>query len=344
MSYKDTLKLLQKDMGEIFEMDTTLEGISTGSIAVDLLTGVGGFPRRRISEVFGWESSGKTTLCLMACAKAQRDGLLVAYIDVERGVDLTYAAKLGFDYQDTSKGLYITPRSFEQTATVVNELVNCGDMDLIVVDSVPAMLPESQMEGDINEEGPIAARARKLASFLPKITKPVDANNVALVFVNQMRLRPAINKFDHGPKEQTSGGSALRFYSSLRLDLDQVRRGSITKSKPNPFTGKEEEVPVASIHRAEAFKNKVALPYRKLDFIIRYDEEAGIYGIDNLQTIIDLATVQGFIEAKGGGYFSYAGSTDDPEANFRCQGKDALYMHMVRNPKTVAALSKALGL
>lgn len=328
MSYADTLKFLQKEMAEAFEMDKTLEGISTGAVAVDILTGIGGFPRRRVSEVFGWESSGKTTLCLMACAQAQRDGLLPAYLDAERGVDLSYATKLGFDWEDRKKGLYMTPSSFEECATAINELAKCGEIDLIVVDSVPGMVPETILEGDINDEGAIAARARKLAGFMPKIAKVVDQHNVALVFVNQMRKRPAESRFDFGPKEQTAGGSALRFFSSLRIDMDQVRRGSVTKKKVNPFTGKEEDVPVASLHRAEAFKNKIAVPYKKLDFFIRYDDEQNVYGIDNLQSIIDLAVVQGLIEAKGA-WFSYTGADGE---NFKAQGKEGMYSHLLKNP------------
>lgn len=326
---------------EVTKYDNTLTGISTGSLAVDSVTGVGGFPRGRLSEVFGWEGSGKTILCLMACAQAQRDGLFCAYVDPEHGVDLSLARRIGFDHEDERVGVYYTPQTFEQTVKIVHELILTGEVPLIIVDSVPAMVPESEMEGEIEAIGAVAERARKLAYLLPKITKLIKDHNTALVMVNQMRMKIETGfmaKFQH-IKEQSSGGSALKFYSSLRLSLRVTKEGVVTRKRTDPWSGKEEDVSVANLHEVKAFKNKVSIPYRKATFQIRYDAEFDRWGIDNIQSILDLAVSQGLIDKKSGGHMLYKG-----DHNFSTQGMDRAYAHLIEHPEVVAELRTRLGL
>ena len=324
-------------------MGLDLEALSTGSIAVDLITGIGGFPRRRVSEVFGWEASGKTTLCLTACASAQRNGLLPAYIDIERGVDLAHALRLGFDYSDEEKGLLVSPQSFEETARVVYDLATSGEVDLIVVDSVAGMVPASEINGEIDETGALAGRARALAAFLPRITKVIDDFNVALVFVNQMRMKPKTNPFDRGPSEQASGGVAMRFFTSLRIDLELLQKGVEKRKEKNPFSNKEEEVPVANRHRATAFKNKVANPYRRAEFTIRYDPLNTLYGIDNSKTVADLAVFTEVVQTKGGGFLSYT-SPVNQDHSFQVRGLPALIEFLRLRPDVQAEVQAQIKL
>lgn len=338
MSLKETIESLRGQMREAFEFDDTLEGITTGSIAVDLVTGIGGFPRKRVTEVSGWESSGKTTLCLQSCASAQAEGLIPAYIDMERGVDLSLAKRIGYDYENHRKGVFLTPMTFENAVVAVHELALSGDVDIIFLDSVPAMVPQSEAEGKITDLGAIANRARLLAAFLPRITKTLVEQNVALVLVNQMRYHIATSKFDRTPPEQTSGGTALRFYSALRLSMDLITRGLIKRKIVNQLNGKEEEVPVANLHRCQAFKSKIANPYRRAEFIIRYDPVANTWGIDNLKTLIDLAVARGIIEQKGG-YFVLVG--DDPKV--RLQGFDATHAYLREHVDRLVRLREQLG-
>jgi len=340
MSLEDALKIIRKDVKSALEFDEDIEGITTGSIAVDKIVGNGGFPRRRISEVFGWESSGKTTLCLSSCANAQRKGLYAAYIDPERGVNLYHAEKIGFNFKDETKGLYATPFSFQDTIKIINALAESGECDLIVVDSVPAMVPEEELKGAIDGTVAIGLRSRLLSAFLARITKTIDTTNTALVLVNQMRARISTDRFDRGPKEQAAGGSALKFYSSLRVDMENVKQ--IREKRKSPFTGKDEEVPIGNLHRAKAFKNKVSIPYRRCEFYIMYDENGKIYGVDNLQTVIDMAKAAGIIMTKGGGYFSFRGDT--PEQNFEIRGTSDLYDRLFKQPELVASIRKSLGI
>lgn len=341
-----TIAALKSEYADAFDMDADLEGLSTGCIAADLVTGIGGFPRRRISEVFGWESSGKTTLCLTACAAAQRAGLFVVYLDVERGLDQAHARKIGCDFQDEKKGLLLWPNTFEETFNIASDLITSGNVDLLFIDSVPGMVPEDSVkdhknkEVSITHEGGIGAVARLLSSVLPRITKQVDKYNTALVMVNQMRQRVVTGfgaKFDHGPKEQSFGGSSLRFYSSLRLETKLVKKGACTKQAPNPLTGKVEDVEVGNRHRITAIKNKVERPYSDLEFFLRYDSTSGNpYGIDNISTISEMCTAQGFIALSGGRY-KYEGKN-----KFNIQGEPRLYEHLVEHPETVAELRALL--
>lgn len=340
MSLKDALGALRKEMKDALEYDENLEAITTGCIAVDYITGIKGFPRGRLSEVFGWESSGKTTLCLSACANAQRRGFTAAYIDMERAVSLEHARNIGFDYKDEAKGLYITPSNFEECATAV-EILAEADTDLVCVDSVPAMTPKKQMEGDIDDQGAIGEQSRMMAKFLSRITKTIADRKVALVMVNQMRAK--INTAPGSqwePKEQSAGGSALKFYGSLRIDMEQVKQ--VTEKQPSPFIANRElNIATSAVHRARAFKNKVSTPYRICEFVIKYGKD-GVYGIDNLQTIIDFAKHKGVIEVRGS-YFKYSGA-EEGNGNFTIQGSQELYDHMKANPELRKKIREQAGI
>lgn len=323
MSLREALVALKKEIknSQLLEYEENLVGITTGSIAVDLITGIGGFPRGRLSEVFGWESSGKTTLCLSSCANAQRKGFTAAYIDMERAVSLTWATQIGFDYKDEGKGVYMTPANFEECSQAV-EILAENDTDLIVVDSVPAMVPKSMMEGDIDDQGAIGLGSRMMAKFLARITKTIADRNVSLVMVNQMRAK--INT-DPGsrwePKEQSAGGSALKFYGSLRIDMDLVKK--FEDDELSMFSGQKIKVAYSGLHRAKAFKNKVALPYRQCEFIIKYGRD-GVFGIDNLSTIIEVAKAKSVIEFNSTGHYKYSGAN----YNFTGRGKEELYRYL----------------
>lgn len=317
------LEVLKKEAAQALEFDSKLEALTTGSIAVDSITGIGGFPRGRVSEVFGWESSGKTTLLLSACAKAQRNGLYVVYLDAEHAVDLMHAKRLGFVWEDQMKGLYATPFSMEECFNIVNTLVETGAIALVVVDSAAALVPEKELKGDIDDAGPIGLRSRMMAQFLSRVTKTINQTKTALVFANQMRAKINTSWASRNdPTEQSAGGSALKFYTSLRLDL---RRGQAIKAKrKHPQTGELVDQIIGNTHHAKALKNKVALPNRDAEFFIKYDSEAGVYGIDNLQSILELSKQKGVLAMKGAGFFSFQ-STSQPEKPLSWRGMEEVY-------------------
>ncbi len=328
----DAIKHLRKQIKGAFEPEEYLRGLTTGSLAVDLITGIGGFPVGRLSEVFGWESSGKTTLCLQACAEAQRAGRYCAYIDVERGVDLSYADKIGFNHTDETKGLYLRPDTFEEVLVIIEKLVETGEVPLVIVDSVPAMVPEAEFQGKIEETGGMAARGRMLSSALPRLTK-IISGNTALVFVNQMRQKidtgfvPAFMKTKEN-SEQSSGGSALKFYSSLRIEMRLGKKGILKESTESFFTGKPEDVGLANLHYVKAFKNKVGTPYKTAPLYIRYDAGRNLWGIDNVRTTMDIAVVAGIISEKSSGIYIVGETT--------VRGEESLFNHLLQHPEVYA--------
>lgn len=339
-SLQDAIKYLKKQVTGAFEFDDKREVLSTGSLAVDKAIGIGGFPRGRISEVFGWESSGKTTLCLSACKKAQQAGHFCAYIDIERGVDLIHAEKIGFNWRDETKGLYSMPRSMEECFTIINTLASTGKCPLVIADSIPAMVPQKELEGEIDEvAGGIGLRSRLLASFLARITKTLEETNTALVLCNQMRARIATDRFDYGPKEQAAGGSALKFYTSLRID---VHRGKeVIAKRSNLVTGEEIETTIGNIHKVHIVKNKMAMPFRETTFYIMFDKEKDFYGIDNLRTILDEAKESGIVQSKGAGYFTI--KLEGTDVSLR--GTEELYEWFLKAENRVAfdSIKKRLG-
>ncbi|MDM8335255.1 recombinase RecA [Wolbachia pipientis] len=257
-----------------------IDTISTGSIALDSALGVGGLPRGRIVEIFGHESSGKTTLALHVIAEAQKKGGLCAFVDAEHALDVMYAHKLGVNTDDL---VISQPDTGEQALHIVEYLVCSGAIDVIIVDSVAALTPRAEIEGDMGDQH-MGLQARLLSHGLRKLTSAVSKTNCILIFINQIRMKIGVV---YGNPETTTGGNALKFYTSVRLDIRKV--GAI-KDKDN-ITGNETRVKVV--------KNKVAPPFREAKFDIMYNE-----GISKLGEIIDIGAKLGVLE-KAGAYYSY---------------------------------------
>ncbi|MEZ4390263.1 MAG: recombinase RecA [Polyangiales bacterium] len=257
--------------------------IPSGSVGIDAATGVGGYPRGRVVEVYGPESSGKTTLTLHAIAQVQRAGGVAAFIDAEHALDTTYARALGIDLAQL---LISQPDSGEQALEVVDALVRSGAVDLVVVDSVAALVPKAELEGDMGDQH-MGLQARLMSQALRKLTAVAHRNGACIMFINQTRQKLGVV---FGNPETTTGGNALKFYASLRLD---VRRVGAIKSG--------DEVQGART-RVKVVKNKLAPPFREAEFDVRY----GV-GIDAISELMDLGVEQGVIE-KTGSHLSFEGA------------------------------------
>jgi recombination protein RecA len=256
--------------------------IPSGSIGLDLALGVGGYPRGRVIEIFGPESSGKTTLALHAIAEAQKAGGVAAFIDAEHALDVTYARKLGVKLTDL---LISQPDTGEQALEIGEQLVRSGAVDLVVVDSVAALVPRAEIEGEMGDAH-MGLQARLMSQALRKLTAVVSRNQATVVFINQIRMKIGVV---FGNPETTTGGHALKFYASVRLDIR--RTGQL----------KEAEHVVGSRTRVKVVKNKVAPPFREAEFDIRYG-----LGVDRLAEAVDLGVERGLVE-KSGSYFSFGG-------------------------------------
>ncbi len=259
----------------------TVESIPTGSLALDLALGVGGVPRGRVTEIFGPESSGKTTLCQHIVAEAQRRGGVCAFVDMEHALDPAYAARCGVDVEN----LYISqPDMGEQALEITERLVRSGAVDVIVVDSVAALVPQAEIEGDMGDPH-MGMQARLMSQALRKLSGAIKQTNTVVIFTNQLRQKIGVY---FGNPETTTGGRALKFYASVRID---IRRAESIKQG--------QEI-VGNRVRARVVKNKVAPPFKVAEFDIMYDE-----GISKAGGILDLAVEMEIIE-KRGSYYSYA--------------------------------------
>ncbi|MCL2017655.1 MAG: recombinase RecA [Alphaproteobacteria bacterium] len=257
-----------------------IQSISSGSLGLDIALGIGGYPKGRIVEIYGPESSGKTTLALHAVAEAQKLGGTCAYIDAENALDPSYANKLGVDV----KNLIISqPDSGEQALEIADTLIKSGAVDVVVVDSVAALVPRAELEGNIGDTF-VGTTARLMSQSLKKLAGSVSRSNTLLVFINQIRMKIGVM---FGNPETTSGGNALKFYASVRLDIR--RTGAI----------KDKESVIGNETRVKVVKNKVAPPFRVVDFKIMYGE-----GISRTSEILDMGVKFGFIE-KAGSFYSY---------------------------------------
>ncbi len=252
--------------------------IPTGSLGLDLALGVGGFPRGRLIEIFGPESSGKTTLALAAIAEAQRVGGVACFIDAEHALDTKYARQLGVDLGSL---LISQPDCGEQALEIADQLVRCGAVDLIVIDSVAALTPRAEIEGEMGDAYQ-GLQARLMSQALRKLTAITAKQGTAVIFVNQLRQKIGIV---FGNPETTTGGNALKFYASVRLDIRKI--GQI----------KEGEQTIGSRVRVKVVKNKVAPPFREAEFEVRFGS-----GIDALGELVDLAAAHGLIEKSGASY------------------------------------------
>ena len=285
--------------------------IPSGSIGLDLALGVGGFPRGRVIEIFGPESSGKTTLALHAIAEAQKAGGVAAFIDAEHALDVTYARKLGVNLADL---LVSQPDTGEQALEIGEQLVRSGAVDLIVVDSVAALVPRAEIEGEMGDAH-MGVQARLMSQALRKLTAVVSRNQATVIFINQIRMKIGVV---FGNPETTTGGHALKFYASVRLDIR--RTGQI----------KDGEQVVGSRTRVKVVKNKVAPPFREAEFDIRY----GV-GVDRAAEALDMAVARGLVE-KSGAYFAIDGERIG-------QGRERAVEWLKGNPATLDGLAVKLA-
>ena len=287
-----------------------VEVIPTGSVALDTALGVGGYPRGRIIEIYGPESSGKTTLAIHAIAEAQKQGGIAAFIDAEHAFDRFYAEKLGVDVDN----LWISqPDNGEQALEIADQLIRSSAIDILVVDSVAALTPKKEIEGDMGDSA-VGLQARLMSQALRKLTSTIAKTNTCCIFINQLREKIGVM---FGNPETTTGGNALKFYSSVRLDIRRVT--SI----------KDGDQVIGNQVRVKIVKNKVAPPFRKAEFEITFGE-----GISKIGEIVDLGVQYGIIQ-KSGSWFSYNGTK-------LAQGRDATKTMIKDNPELAEELESLI--
>jgi len=287
-----------------------IEVISTGSLGLDVALGVGGVPRGRVVEIYGPESSGKTTLTLHIVAEAQKLGGTAAFVDAEHALDPGYAEKHGVNMNDL---LVSQPDTGEQALEITDMLVRSGAVDVVVVDSVAALTPKAEIEGEMGDSH-VGLQARLMSQALRKLTANIKRSNAVVIFINQIRMKIGVM---YGSPETTTGGNALKFYASVRLDIRRI--GSIKKG---------DEV-IGSETRVKVVKNKVAPPFREALFDILYNE-----GISREGEIIGLGVANGIIE-KSGAWYSYAGTRIG-------QGKDNVRVYLKENPAMAAEIEQKI--
>jgi recombination protein RecA len=291
-------------------IDREIDTFSSGSVSLDLALGVGGYPRGRVIEIYGPESSGKTTLSLHAVAEVQRAGGVAAFVDAEHALDIGYARKLGVRVEDL---LVSQPDTGEQALEIVDVLLRSGAIDLVVVDSVAALTPRAEIEGEMGDHH-VGLQARLMSQALRKLTGTVSKSHASVIFINQIRMKIGVM---FGNPETTSGGNALKFYSSIRLD---VRRIAALKDG--------DEV-VGNRTRVKVVKNKVAPPFRQAEFDILYNQ-----GISKEGDLLDLGVDCGIVE-KSGAWYSYDGERIG-------QGRENARRFLLENPETCERLAEAV--
>ncbi len=284
--------------------------VSTGSLGLDIALGIGGLPRGRVVEVYGPESSGKTTLALHAVAEIQKKGGVAAYVDAEHALDPGYARKLGVDIDEL---LISQPDTGEQALEITDTLVRSGGVDIVVIDSVAALTPKAELEGEMGDQLP-GLQARLMSQALRKLTGSISKSNTIVLFINQIRMKIGVM---FGNPETTSGGNALKFYASVRLDIRRI--GAI----------KDRDEVVGNQTRVKVVKNKVAPPFRQVEFDIMYG-----HGISKVGELIDLGVKAGIVE-KSGAWFSYDGTRIG-------QGRENAKQYLEANKDAAAAIEAAI--
>ncbi len=285
-----------------------VESISTGAINLDAAIGVGGIPRGRVTEIYGPESSGKTTLCLHVVANAQKAGGVAAYIDAEHALDTDYAAKLGVDVESL---LVSQPDTGEQAMEICEILVRSGAVDIVVIDSVAALVPKAEIEGDMGDSH-MGLQARLMSQALRKLTGAIARSKTSVIFINQLREKIGVM---FGNPETTTGGKALKFYASVRLDIRRI--GPV----------KEKEEVIGSHVRVKVVKNKVAPPFKQAEFDIMYSE-----GISHASLVLDIAAESNIID-KSGAWYSYNGQRIG-------QGRENAKMFLKDNPALLSEIEE----
>jgi recombination protein RecA len=289
---------------------TQVESISTGSLGLDIALGIGGLPRGRIVEVFGPESSGKTTLALHVVAEAQKNGGICAFVDAEHALDPIYARKLGVRVDDL---LISQPDTGEQALEIADTLVRSGAIDVLVVDSVAALTPKAELEGEMGDSMP-GLQARLMSQAMRKLTASISKSNAMVIFINQIRMKIGVM---YGSPETTTGGNALKFYSSVRLDIRRV--GAI----------KERDEVIGNQTRVKVVKNKLAPPFRQVEFDIMYGE-----GISKTGELLDLGVKSGVVE-KSGAWFSF-------DSQRLGQGRENARQFLKDNPEIADIIEKSV--
>jgi len=298
------MKLGQKDQA------LDIEAISTGSLSLDIALGIGGLPKSRIVEIYGPESSGKTTLALQVIAEAQKTGGVCAFVDAEHALDPTYARKLGVD---TSELLISQPDTGEQALEIADTLVRSGAVSVLVVDSVAALTPRAELEGDMGDTH-VGLQARLMSQALRKLTGSISKSNTMVIFINQIRMKIGVM---FGSPETTAGGNALKFYSSVRMDIRRI--GAI----------KEKDEIIGNQTRVKVVKNKVAPPFKVVEFDIMYGE-----GISKMGELVDLGAKANIIE-KSGAWYSDKGEKIG-------QGKENAKQYLKNNVNIAAEIEMAI--
>lgn len=313
------ISLIEKQFGEGSVMTLgkhsathEISVIQTGSVALDIALGIGGVPRGRIIEIYGPESSGKSTLATHIVANAQKAGGLAAYIDAEHALDPSYAAKIGVNVDEL---MISQPSSGEEALNIAEMLARSNAVDVIVIDSVAALVPKNELEGEIGDQF-MGLQARMMSQALRKLTSTLAKSNTCAIFINQIREKIGVM---FGNPETTTGGKALKFYSSIRMDIRRI--GGI-KGPDNTDIGNRVRVKIV--------KNKVAPPFQTAEFDILFNE-----GISRIGSIIDLGSAYGIIEKKGA-WFSYGG-------NRLGQGREAARDELKKNPQLVDEIEKAIA-
>jgi recombination protein RecA len=287
-----------------------VETISSGSLGLDIALGVGGLPKGRVVEIYGPESSGKTTLALHCVAEAQKKGGICAFIDAEHALDPVYARKLGVNIDEL---LISQPDTGEQALEICDTLVRSGAVDVLVVDSVAALVPKAELEGEMGESLP-GLQARLMSQALRKLTASINKSNTMVIFINQIRMKIGVM---YGSPETTTGGNALKFYASVRLDIRRI--GAI----------KERDEVVGNTTRVKVVKNKLAPPFKQVEFDIMYGE-----GVSKMGEILDLGVKAGIVE-KSGAWFSY-------DSQRLGQGRENAKAFLKANPDMTAKIETAI--